>query len=80
MIEVAARRLKLPLGNGEFMWVREDEIAHVLPYNDRGKCDVVFRTAHYVTERADGTVIPQSSVTVQDTADNVIDACLRAQR
>lgn len=78
MIEVAARRLKLPLGNDEFMWSREDEIAHVLPYNDRGKCDVLFRTAHYVP--ADGTVISQTCVTVQDTADNVIDACLRAQQ
>ncbi len=67
MIEVAARRLKLPLGNGEFMWAREDEIAHVIPYDDRGKCDVVVRTPH-------------SSVTVQDTADNVIKACLRAQQ
>jgi len=80
VLEVVARRLKLPLGNDEFMWTREDEIAHVLPYNDRGKCDVFFRTVHYVTERADGTVISQTCVTVQDTADNVIDACLRAQQ
>ena len=67
MIEVAARRLKLPLGNGEFMWSREDEIAHVIQYDSNGNCDVVFR-------------IPKSSITVQDTADNVIEACLRAQR
>ena len=80
MIEVAARRLKLPLGNGEFMWVREDEIAHFLPYNDPNSCDVVFRTSYRMTESANGTAIPHLSVTVHDAADDVIEACLRAQR
>ena len=77
MIEVRGKQIGLPLGGGNIMWTRADQIAHIKPYGD--KCDVVFRTPYKAVERSDGSMVLHAELTVYATAEVVLSACEKAE-
>ena len=75
-IKVRSRRLALPIGADNVMWVREDSIVHIKPRGE--KCDVTFGTPYKEVEQSDG-LIRYSEITVNTSASEVLRACFKAQ-
>ena len=77
MIEVRGKRIGLPLGGENIMWVREDAIVHIKPWG--AKCDVIFSAPYFEMEHTDGTVLHRYELTVHATEMEILEACGKAQ-
>lgn len=76
-IDVRSRRLALPIGADNVMWVREDSIVHIKPRSEH--CDVTFGTPYKEIEQSDGRINRHSEITVYASASEVLRACFEAQ-
>ena len=79
MIEVRGKRIGLHVeGETEVAWVREDEIVHVAKFGN--KSVVTLRTPYFEIECSDGLIQHKHQVFVSALAEDILAACMEAQK